>query len=116
MRCARLALELRWGKAIFVNGGTGFVNGKDVQFTKRQWQLPLAVRHAGAALAVGLLLGFLGPFGTGTTLSLAVRYAFWLGLSLFGYACVLAAGRIVKSGGPELALELEREGYAEIAA
>ena len=27
---------------------------------------------------------------------------------------VLAAGRIVKSGGPELALELEREGYAEI--
>lgn len=29
---------------------------------------------------------------------------------------VLAAGRIVRSGGPELALELEREGYAEIAA
>jgi len=29
---------------------------------------------------------------------------------------VLAAGRIVKSGGPELALELERAGYAEIAA
>ena len=27
-----------------------------------------------------------------------------------------AYGRIVKSGGPELALELEREGYAEIAA
>ncbi len=29
---------------------------------------------------------------------------------------VLAAGRIVKSGGPELALELEEEGYREIAA
>ena len=29
---------------------------------------------------------------------------------------VLAAGRIVRSGGPELALELEREGYAEVAA
>lgn len=27
---------------------------------------------------------------------------------------VLAGGRIVKSGGPELALELEREGYAEV--
>ncbi len=27
---------------------------------------------------------------------------------------VLADGRIVKSGGPELALELEREGYAEV--
>jgi Fe-S cluster assembly ATP-binding protein len=29
---------------------------------------------------------------------------------------VLADGRIVRSGGPELARELEREGYAEIAA
>ncbi|MCF8708514.1 Fe-S cluster assembly ATPase SufC [Rhizorhapis sp. SPR117] len=29
---------------------------------------------------------------------------------------VLAAGRIVKSGGPELALELEREGYTEVVA
>jgi Fe-S cluster assembly ATP-binding protein len=29
---------------------------------------------------------------------------------------VLAGGRIVRSGGPELALELEREGYREIAA
>lgn len=28
---------------------------------------------------------------------------------------VLSKGRIVKSGGPELALELEREGYADIA-
>jgi Fe-S cluster assembly ATP-binding protein len=28
---------------------------------------------------------------------------------------VLSAGRIVRSGGPELALELEREGYAEVA-
>jgi Fe-S cluster assembly ATP-binding protein len=29
---------------------------------------------------------------------------------------VLAEGRIVRSGGPELALELEREGYRELAA
>ncbi len=29
---------------------------------------------------------------------------------------VLADGRITRSGGPELALELEREGYAEVAA
>ena len=28
---------------------------------------------------------------------------------------ILAAGRIVRTGGPELALELEREGYAELA-
>ena len=29
---------------------------------------------------------------------------------------VLAGGRIVRTGGPELALELEEEGYKEIAA
>jgi len=29
---------------------------------------------------------------------------------------VLAGGRIIKSGGPELALQLEREGYAELVA
>ncbi len=29
---------------------------------------------------------------------------------------ILADGRIVKTGGPELALELEREGYAQVAA
>ncbi|MEY3986613.1 MAG: hypothetical protein RLZ59_2058, partial [Pseudomonadota bacterium] len=28
----------------------------------------------------------------------------------------LADGKIVRSGGPELALELEREGYRELAA
>jgi Fe-S cluster assembly ATP-binding protein len=28
---------------------------------------------------------------------------------------VLSKGRIVKSGGPELALELEREGYEAVA-
>jgi Fe-S cluster assembly ATP-binding protein len=29
---------------------------------------------------------------------------------------VLSAGKIVRSGGPELAHELEREGYAEAVA
>jgi len=29
---------------------------------------------------------------------------------------VLAGGRIVKSGGPELALALEADGYAEVVA
>jgi len=29
---------------------------------------------------------------------------------------VLSKGQITRSGGPELALELEREGYAEAAA
>ena len=67
-----------------------------MQLTKRQWQPSLAVRHAAAAGVLGLLLGFLGPFRTGTALTPGVRYAFWLGLALFGYACVLAAWRIVR--------------------
>jgi hypothetical protein len=67
-----------------------------MQSAKREWQLPLPARHAATAVGLGLLLGFLGPFRTGSTLDPAVRYAFWLGLSLFGYACVLAAGRIVQ--------------------
>jgi Fe-S cluster assembly ATP-binding protein len=32
------------------------------------------------------------------------------------YVHILSAGRIVKTGGPELALELEREGYREVMA
>jgi hypothetical protein len=67
-----------------------------MQFTNRERQVPLAIRHAGTAVALGLLLGFLGPFRTGTTLDPPVRYAFWLGLALFGYACVLAARLVVQ--------------------
>ena len=77
-----------------MNDTSRFAGRTQMQFAKRQWQLPL-FRHAAAALALGLLLGFLGPFRTGTALTPGVRYCFWLGLSLFGYACVLAAGRIV---------------------
>jgi hypothetical protein len=72
------------------------VHGKPLQLAKRQWQLRPALRHAAAAVGVGLLLGFLGPFRTGTALAPAVRYAFWLGVSLFGYACVIAAGQVVR--------------------
>ena len=32
------------------------------------------------------------------------------------YVHILSAGRIVKTGGPELAHELEREGYREVMA
>ena len=73
-----------------------FAGRTEAPFAKRQWQFPTAARHAAAAVALGLLLGFLGPFRTGSSLSLPVRYGFWLGLSLFGYACVLAADRIVR--------------------
>ena len=72
-----------------------------MQLAKRQWSTPWA-RHAGAVLALALLLGFLGPFGSQETYERPVRYAFWFGLTLFGYACVLAAFVLVEAA-PRLA-------------
>jgi Fe-S cluster assembly ATP-binding protein len=47
---------------------------------------------------------------------LITHYQRLLGYVRPDFVHVLAAGRIVRSGGPELALELEREGYAQVAA
>lgn len=79
-----------------MNDTPGFAGGTEAQFAKRERQLSPAARHLAAAVLLGLLLGFLGPFRTGTNLTPATRYAFWLGLALFGYACVLAARQIVR--------------------
>jgi Fe-S cluster assembly ATP-binding protein len=47
---------------------------------------------------------------------LITHYQRLLDLVVPDFVHVLAEGRIVRSGGPELARQLEREGYAEIAA
>ena len=47
---------------------------------------------------------------------LITHYQRLLDLVVPDFVHVLAGGRIVRSGGPELALELEREGYAQVAA
>ena len=47
---------------------------------------------------------------------LITHYQRLLELVVPDFVHVLAGGRIVRSGGPELARQLEREGYAEIAA
>jgi len=47
---------------------------------------------------------------------LITHYQRLLDLVAPDFVHVLAGGRIVRSGGPELALELEREGYGELAA
>jgi hypothetical protein len=66
-------------------------------FTMRQSHLPNWLKHAAAALGLGLLLGFAGPFGTNPAYDRPVRYAFWLGLTAFGYLCVLVAGGVFRS-------------------
>jgi Fe-S cluster assembly ATP-binding protein len=52
----------------------------------------------------------------GKAVLLITHYQRLLDLVVPDFVHVLADGRIVRSGGPELARELEREGYAEIAA
>jgi Fe-S cluster assembly ATP-binding protein len=47
---------------------------------------------------------------------LITHYQRLLEIVIPDFVHVLAGGRIVRSGGPELALELEREGYGEMAA
>ncbi|HEY0627354.1 MAG TPA: LytTR family DNA-binding domain-containing protein [Allosphingosinicella sp.] len=43
------------------------------------------------ALPLGLLLGFLGPFGSYPAYPTATRYAFWLGLTAMGVVAAVAA-------------------------
>lgn len=66
-------------------------------FTMRQSRFPLLLKHAAAAAAIGLLLGFAGPFGTNPAFERPIRYAFWVGLTLFGYLCVLVSGGVIRS-------------------
>jgi Fe-S cluster assembly ATP-binding protein len=52
----------------------------------------------------------------GKAVLLITHYQRLLELVVPDFVHVLAEGRIVRSGGPELAVELEREGYAQVAA
>ena len=55
-----------------------------MQFTQRQRPAWGRWRPFLAAIPVGLLLGFLGPFGSYPAYPTATRYAFWLGLTAAG--------------------------------
>jgi DNA-binding LytR/AlgR family response regulator len=70
--------------------------------TMRQSRFPSWLKHAAAAAALGLLLGFSGPFGTNPALDRPLRYAFWGGLTLFGYLCVLVSSAVIRAS-PALA-------------
>ena len=43
-----------------------------------------------AAIPVGLILGFAGPFGSYPAYPTATRYAFWLGLTAAGVVAAVA--------------------------
>jgi hypothetical protein len=48
-----------------------------------------------AAIAVGLLLGFAGPFGSYPAFPTATRYLFWLGLTAAGAVAAVAAEAVL---------------------
>lgn len=60
-------------------------------------QPPILLVHLAAALGVGLLLGFMGPFGSYPSLERPVRYGFWLGLGLAGYGSAWAMALVLRS-------------------
>ncbi|MCL6730424.1 LytTR family DNA-binding domain-containing protein [Sphingomonas hankyongi] len=65
-----------------------------MQFTIREstggWR-----RHVLAAIVLGLLLAFLGPFGSQASMSPGLRALFWLSLVGTGYLLALAAARLI---------------------
>ena len=76
-------------------------------FTMRQLLDWPWARRAALVLGLGVLLGFAGPFGSYPPLSTPVRYAFWIGMVVAGYAAALAADKLVPEASisrPELRL------------
>lgn len=62
-----------------------------MQFAQRQRLSWGRWRPFLAAIALGLLLGFAGPFGSYPAFPTATRYAFWLGMTVTGAAAAVAA-------------------------
>jgi DNA-binding LytR/AlgR family response regulator len=75
----------------FANTFRFFANVGSMQFTKRQRPSWERWRSLLVAISLGLLLGFLGPFGSNPAYPTATRYAFWLGLTAAGVVAAVAA-------------------------
>jgi DNA-binding LytR/AlgR family response regulator len=66
-----------------------------MQFAQRQRVVQAKWRPVAAAIGLGLLLGFLGPFGSNPAYPTATRYAFWLGLTAAGVVAAVAAEAVL---------------------
>ena len=69
-----------------------------MQFAQRQRFFDGKWRPFVVAVVVGLLLGFLGPFGSYPAYPTATRYAFWLGLTAAGVVAAVAANALLPAG------------------
>ncbi|HEX8258238.1 MAG TPA: LytTR family transcriptional regulator DNA-binding domain-containing protein [Allosphingosinicella sp.] len=65
-----------------------------MQLAKRERGIPDQLRQLALVLGFGAIMGLAGPFGTYPALDRPVRYAFWIGLVLAGYAFALGAARL----------------------
>lgn len=81
--------------ADFANSFRFFANVESMQFTQRQRLFVSPWRPLLAALTVGLLLGFAGPFGSYPAFPTATRYAFWLGMAGVGGLAAVAADSLL---------------------
>jgi hypothetical protein len=68
-----------------------------MQLAMREWRQMGKWRGPISAVAIGLLLGVTGPFGSQTSLAPAVRYTFWMVIALAGFGAAAAAERVLSS-------------------
>lgn len=77
-----------------------FVIGGPMQLAMREWRQFGKWRGPISAVAIGLLLGVTGPFGSQTSLGPAVRCSFWMVIALTGFGAVVATERVLPSTAP----------------
>ena len=63
--------------------------------SSRTWTSPLFASFYGA-IALGVFLGFAGPFGSFQSLASPQRYAFWFALVAAGYGLVIATLQVLR--------------------
>ena len=97
-----------------VNSLGFFVTGGPMQLAMREWRQMTKWRVPISAVAFGLVLGVTGPFGSQSAFSTGVKYAFWMVLSLVGFAAAAAAQRGLPStaGGGNTAKRVVAVGVA----
>jgi DNA-binding LytR/AlgR family response regulator len=66
-----------------------------MQLAMREWRQLGKWRGLASAVAIGLLLGVTGPFGSQNAYSTGVKYAFWMVNALAGFGAAVAADRLL---------------------
>jgi hypothetical protein len=71
-----------------------------MQLAKREWRQMGKWRGPISAVALGLLLGVTGPFGSQHAYPAVVKYPFWMVIALAGFGAAVAAERVLPSAAP----------------